>query len=98
MGSVAQSRIIGSAIGLAIVTAAFNGLVRGNLDGSLPSNDVEDLLRSPALITAYSDEIQTTIRNAFGDGYNLQFKILAGLASLQIPAALMIWTKKQVTT
>lgn len=98
MGSIAQSRIIGSSIGLAIVTAAFNGLVRGRLEGFLPSNDVEDLLRSPGRITAYSEVTQATIRAAFGNGYNLQLKILAGLASLQIPAALMIWEKKQIKT
>lgn len=98
MGSVAQYRIIGSSIGLAIVTAAFNGLVRDRLEGFLPSTEVEDLLRSPGRITGYSEDIQETIRGAFGSGYNLQLKILAGLASLQIPAALMIWEKNQIKT
>lgn len=98
MGSVAQYRILGSAIGLAIVTAAFNGLVRDHLDGFLPSSEVDNLLTSPGNISAYSDAMQGTIRDAFGDGYNLQLKILAGLAALQIPAALMIWKRNQIVT
>lgn len=98
MGSVAQYRILGSAIGLAIVTAAFQGLVRDRLEAFLPSSEVESLLMSPDSISDYSDAVQGAIRNAFGNGYNLQLKILAGLAALQIPAALMIWKKDQIVT
>lgn len=98
MGSVAQYRILGSAIGLAIVNAAFNSLVKDRLEVFLPSTEVDDLLRAPEGISAYTDVIQGAIRDAFGNGYNLQLKILAGLASLQIPAAMMIWKKEQIVT
>lgn len=96
MGSVAQYRILGSAIGLAIVTAAFNSLVRGKLDDILPPGPVDDLLRSPATVKLFAEDLQGTILAAFGDGYNLQLKILAGLAALQIPSALLIWKKQQI--
>lgn len=96
MGSVAQYRILGSAIGLAIVTAAFNGLVRGKLEDILPSGQVDDLLRSPAAVKVFANDLQPMILAAFGEGYNLQLKILAGLAALQIPSALLIWKRQQI--
>lgn len=98
MGSVAQYRILGSAIGLAIVTAAFQSLVKDRLEAFLPSSEAEILLMSPDSISHYSDAVQEAIRAAFGNGYNLQLKILAGLAALQIPAALMIWKQDQIVT
>lgn len=96
MGSVAQYRILGSAIGLAIVTAAFNGLVKGKLEDFLPPGPVDDLLRSPATVKTFPDDLQGDILAAFGEGYNLQLKILAAIAALQIPSALMIWRKQQI--
>lgn len=96
MGSVAQYRILGSAIGLAIVTAAFNSLVRGKLEDFLPSGQVDNLLQSPASVKLLSENLQGSILAAFGEGYNLQLKILAGLAATQIPSALWIWQKTQI--
>ena len=96
MGSVAQYRILGSALGLAIVTAAFNSLVRGKLEDILQPSQVDDLLRSPAIVESFPKDLQGTILAAFGEGYNLQLKVLAGIAALQIPSALLIWKTPQI--
>lgn len=98
MGSVAQYRILGGAIGLAIVTVAFNGLVRSELEDVLPSSQVDDLLKSPASVGLFPEEMREIIRATFGDAYNLQLKILAGLAAGQIPSALMMWQQQQIVT
>lgn len=96
MSSVAQFRVMGGVIGLAIVTAALNGLVRSKLRGILSYAQIEELLRSAAAIASTSAADRDQIRSAFAEGYNLQMKILAGLAAAQIPSSLVMWQKKQI--
>ncbi|KAI4189457.1 MAG: hypothetical protein LQ348_003790 [Seirophora lacunosa] len=96
MSSVAQFRVMGGVIGLAIVTAALNGLVRSKLRGILSHAQIEELLRSAAAIASTSAADRDQIRSAFAEGYNLQMKILAGLAAAQIPSSLVMWQKKQI--
>lgn len=98
MGSVAQYRILGGCLGLAIVTTAFNSLVKGELDDILPASQVDDLLTSPASVSTFPGNLQGEIRSVFADGYNLQMKILAGLAAGQIPSGLLMWQKQQIVT
>ena len=96
MGSVAQFRVMGGVIGLAIVTAASNSLVGSKLRDILPSAQVEELLRSAATISSISEGTQVKVRMVFAEGYGLQMKILAGLAAAQIPSSLLMWQKEQI--
>ncbi|KAI1254222.1 hypothetical protein MGN70_004618 [Eutypa lata] len=97
MGTVTQFRIMGGAIGLAIVTTAFNGLVTGRLGEQLTQGQLAALLQSPATISTFPENVQETIRATLGEGYNLQMAILSGLAAGQIPASFLMWQKKQIT-
>lgn len=96
LGAVAQFRVMGGAVGLAIVTTSFNGLVRRNLGNLLSSSQIDTLLRYPETIPSLPIDLQETVRTVFADGYTLQMKILAGLAAGQIPAALLMWEKDQI--
>ena len=88
---------MGGAIGLAIITASFNGLVTSRLAGLLTSDELGLLLQSTAAINSFPESAQASIRATFGDGYNLQMAILSGLAAGQIPASLLMWQKNQIT-
>ncbi|KAK9413398.1 putative Major facilitator superfamily (MFS) profile domain-containing protein [Seiridium unicorne] len=96
MGSVTQFRVMGGAIGLAIVTAAFNGLARVRLESLITPSQLAQLLQYPATIETFPVTIQDAIRVAFAEGYTLQAKILAGLAAGQFPATLLMWQKEQI--
>ncbi|KAI0861409.1 MFS multidrug transporter-like protein [Xylaria cubensis] len=96
LGTITQFRVMGGAIGLAIVTAVFNSLVRSQLGEQISSTDLSTLLTSPATITTFPPDVQETIRVTFADGYALQAKVLAGLAAGQIPASLLMWQAKQI--
>jgi hypothetical protein len=96
MGSIGQFRVMGGVIGLAIITTAFNGLVRSRLSGLVSDSELETLLKSPETIALFTPGIQDTIRTTFAQGYTLQVKILAGLAAGQIPTALLMWEKEQI--
>ena len=97
MGSVAQFRVMGGVIGLAIVTAALNSSVRSKLAVFLSPAQIDELLRSAGSVSAsFSGAMSAEIRAVFAEGYNLQMKILAGLAAAQIPSSLVMWQKKQI--
>lgn len=96
MGSVAQFRVMGGVIGLAIVTAASNGLVNEKLRNILPPAQLEEILRSAAAISSISGDTLVRVRTVFAEGYNLQMKILAGLAAAQIPSSILMWQKEQI--
>lgn len=97
MSTITQFRIMGGAVGLAIVTAAFNSLITGRLREQLTQDQLTALLQSPATISTFPEGVQETIRATLGDGYNLQMAILSGLAAGQIPASFLMWQKKQIT-
>ena len=96
MGSVAQFRVMGGVIGLAIVTAVFNGYVRSKLGQILSASQVDDLLKAADSISALPVETQEMVRNILAEGYNIQMKILAGLAAAQIPSSFVMWQKQQI--
>ena len=96
MGSIAQFRVIGGVIGLAIVTSCFNGFVKSRLGASLSPDQIDDLLETPSGIMQLSVALQRTVDGVLVDGYNLQMKILAGFAGAQIPSSLLMWQKKQI--
>lgn len=96
MGSVAQFRVMGGVIGLAIVTAVFNSLVKSKLGRFMSPDQINDLLKATGSITSLSAELQEMVRGIFADGYDLQMKILAGFAAAQIPSSILMWQKKQI--
>jgi hypothetical protein len=96
MGSIAQFRVLGGAIGLAIVTTVLNGFVRPRLAAYMSREQIDVLLQSAEAVTTFTPATQTMIRNTFAEGYNLQMKILAGLAAAQIPGSILMWQRKQI--
>lgn len=96
MGSIAQFRVMGGVIGLAIVTTVFNGYVRSKLGQILSASQVNDLLKAANSISALSAEMQEIVRSILAEGYNIQMKILAGLAAAQIPSSFVMWQKQQI--
>ena len=87
---------MGAAIGLAITTTVLNGYVRSRLLGFLSSDQVGALLATSASVSSFPLEVQEKIRNVFGQGYNIDMKILIGLAAAQLPASLVMWQKKPI--
>lgn len=62
LGSVGQFRVMGGAIALAIITTAFNSLVRGQLKSLLSVSELDALLKTPAIVETFPLDLQDTIR------------------------------------
>ncbi|ROW13544.1 hypothetical protein VPNG_04491 [Cytospora leucostoma] len=96
MGAANQFRTMGSAFGLAITTSIFNGYIRSRL-ADLGLTDFSTSL-APAQIAALPLDVQLTVRTLLSEGYNRQMLALAALAAAEVPAALLMWRRKQIVT
>ena len=92
-----QFRTLGGALGLAIVTTALTTSVRSKLSPHFTKQEIDRLLRTSRGFIDLPDSRLILARNAFVEGYDLQMKIAAGLSAAQIPSAMLLWRKKQVT-
>lgn len=95
--AVIQFRLMGGAVGLAIVTTVFNGEVRPKLENILSLAQLRALLQSTAVIQSFQPELQSRVRSIFAEGFNLQMRIMIGFGAAQIPAAFLMWRKKLKT-
>ncbi|KAI9842654.1 MAG: hypothetical protein M1837_007021 [Sclerophora amabilis] len=96
MGAVVQFRVMGGAIGLAIVTSVMNSFVKSRLAEILSADQIEAFLQSISMIGTLPPALAEMVRSVLGEGYNLQMKVLIGFAAAQIPAILLMWQKKQI--
>ena len=96
LGSVNQFRYMGAAVGLAITTTVLNSYVRSRLSAFLSQEEIGALLETSAMLSSFPLDVQQRIRSVFGHGYNIQMRILIGLAAAQLPASLVMWQRKQI--
>ena len=87
---------MGGAIGLAIISSAMAGFVRSRLSIILTPSQVDLVLKSAEALSELTGRDRAQVIAILAEGYNIQFKILAGLAALQIVGALMMWQKNQI--
>jgi hypothetical protein len=81
---------------LAIVTSVMNRWVRSELEKFLPIEQVELLLQTTDVISKLPEAAKSQVREVFGRGYNLQMKIMIGMAAAQVPSTLLMWTKNPI--
>lgn len=68
------------------------------MSGVIPQNDIAAILESPEGIIGLPADVRDQVRGIYADGFNLQMKVLTGLAAGQILGGLLLWRKVQVTT
>lgn len=87
---------MGGALGLAITTSVLNSYVSSHLSHFLTPAQVNSLLQISAALADLKPELQLLVKSVFAEGYNIQMKILCGLAAAQIPGSLIMWQKEQI--
>ena len=97
LGAVSQLRVMGGAIVLSIATSAFNSYTKPRISEVLqaigaPATSLESVESLANLDSADQQRIIAIMAR----GYNLQMYVLCAFASLQIPAAILLWRKKQI--
>lgn len=94
MGAITQFRIMGGAIGLAIATNVLDSSIKRHLLTVVSSQQLDGILQSPQSISTLDRGLQSTVRMIFGNGYNVQMKIMIGFGAAQVLASLLIWGKQ----
>jgi hypothetical protein len=62
----------------------------------LAPEQINALLESTEVLRAFPEATQSAVRAVFGQGYNLQLKVMIGFAVAHIPATMMMWKRKLV--
>ncbi|GKZ36121.1 hypothetical protein AbraIFM66950_007028 [Aspergillus brasiliensis] len=96
IGAIAQFRVMGGCIGISILTAVANGFIQSHLRQSLSAEQMLSVLHSTEAVSSLPPSVQNLVRGTFSASYNLQMKILAGLAGGQVLASLLMWEKEQI--
>jgi hypothetical protein len=97
MGAVSQLRPMGGAIVLALTTSVFNSYTRPKLAEILGSEIGGRIALSGEIVARLPSPQREDARAVLAHGYNLQMIVLCAFAAAQIPAALLMWRKKQIT-
>lgn len=87
---IAQFRILGGVVALAIVTCVSTPVIRSTLLSSLPQQQTSSILERLAIVRSLPKETQKVVRDSFARGFDLQMRIITGFAAAHIPAALLI--------
>lgn len=96
MGAIAQFRMLGGSIGLAIVTAIQHSYLRSHLSNFLTAGRLEAVLGSTAVIATLPSDTQAHVRETYGDSYNLQMNVLAAMGGIQLLSTFLMWQKNPI--
>ncbi|KAF2653158.1 MFS general substrate transporter, partial [Lophiostoma macrostomum CBS 122681] len=97
LGAVTQLRVMGGAIVLSVATSVFNGYTRPLVANFLRSiNALADAIVSLQTLSKFSEQEQVTMRMILARGYSIQMYILCAFATAQLPAAWLLWRRRQV--
>ncbi|KAI1409179.1 putative multidrug resistance protein fnx1 [Hypoxylon sp. FL1857] len=96
IGAGNQSRMIGTAIMIAISTSVFNSYVRPELFSLSGLTDTNPIAALEQGLGNLPLDTQSQIRLILAKGYNRQMLVLCASAAAQIPSALLLWKRKQI--
>ncbi|KAF5864307.1 hypothetical protein ETB97_008085 [Aspergillus alliaceus] len=80
-GIVAQARVFGGSIGIAISFIVFNQKVQDALTGVLTPEKLDDFYRSPTAILGFSIREQLYVRDTYIDVFTVDMRICAGISA-----------------
>ena len=96
-GALLQFRVFGGALGIAIATTVMNSTLTSRLTHAIGPERLAAVLQNIAVMREFPSEMQKSVLDAFADGYNLQMKIMAGFAGVQLMTVGLLWRKKQIS-
>ena len=92
-GAIIQLRYLGGSIGLAIASAVMSSTLTSRLSDILSPTELAALLQNVNVVKSFDLDTRHAIQLVFAEIYNMQFKIVAGVAGAQILAIALLWKK-----
>lgn len=93
MGALAQFRILGGCLGLAVCTNVLNNNIKSE-SSRLTTQQLNDLLKSAQTIKALPPDLRENVRQAYAQGYNEEMQVLIAFAGAAVISTLLLVEKK----
>ncbi|KAK8119738.1 efflux pump antibiotic resistance protein [Apiospora kogelbergensis] len=94
--AVVQFRFLGGAVVLSTATAVGNSWIRSVLAGILSPEQLMSLFRSTETINSLEHQLQDEVRGHFVQSFNLQMRVVLGVAVAAFLSATMMWKHPQI--
>lgn len=88
-GAVAQARVFGGAVGIALCTIIFNHRVHHSLSDRLDPDDLQALHHSPTITSYLPPESQKLVRSIYALAFTDDILIMIGISALGVLASLL---------
>jgi hypothetical protein len=83
-------------MGLAACTTALNSYLSSKMTGTLSGEQLSLMLQFVSAIEAFPLDTRHALERVYGEGYDLQMKVLLAFAVLQLPVILLTWRNPQL--
>jgi len=93
MGSIGQFRYLGGAIGIAICTNILKKHISSTLSPILSPSQLNALGQSTQALDTLPETLQNAVRQAYGEGYNKQMQVMAGLGAAAFLGTLLMYER-----
>ncbi|CAD6574931.1 MAG: hypothetical protein ASARMPRED_006995 [Alectoria sarmentosa] len=93
-GALLQFRVFGGTLGLALASAVMNSYLASHLFHSTGSEYLAAVVQSTEVIKWFPLDVQRLVQEKFAEGYDLQIRILAAFAGLQVLCVGLLWRGK----
>ncbi|KAJ8110356.1 hypothetical protein ONZ43_g5889 [Nemania bipapillata] len=92
-GIIAQARVLGGSIGIALCSIIFNTRVAHDLSTKMDPDDLDALHHSPTIAPWLSPELQAKVRVVYASAFTDDIKLLIGIAVVGIVASCFTYQK-----
>ncbi|KAI0476082.1 major facilitator superfamily domain-containing protein [Xylariaceae sp. FL0804] len=93
-GAVAQARVLGGSIGIAICSIIFNNRVAQELSGVLSPSDLAALHHSPTIASWLPVDIQLRVKAVYASAFTGDIKVMIGVAAIGVVAGCFAYERQ----
>ncbi|KUJ15089.1 efflux pump antibiotic resistance protein [Mollisia scopiformis] len=94
IGSGLQFRMLGGALGIAVMNTVLNSYINSHLPLLLDGAQLIGVLDSASRIALLPQELQDEVRAVYGQGYNLQMRVTLAFSAAVLFSIALVWKKK----
>ncbi|KAI1339355.1 major facilitator superfamily domain-containing protein [Xylariaceae sp. FL0016] len=93
-GVIAQARVLGGSIGIAVCSIIFNNKVESELTGVIDPSDLEALHHSPAITSYLPKEMQDRVRSVYALAFTKDIMVMIAVAAIGVVASFFAYEKR----
>ena len=92
-GAIAQSRVFGGAVGIAVCSIIFNTKIESELKDVMDPNDLEKVHRSPTIATFLHPGQQQLVRTVYASAFTADVRVMIGICAAAVIFSLLTFER-----